>query len=161
MQKHLDNLAYVIASLGLVGIVPAARFWGSLLGIVLLYVTTWLYGLAPLLGLTVLGGSLTFMLLLSWYVRRAIAEDKEADIVLDRVAGVTMALAWLPQATIKFTMFGFGFFHVWLFVSAMAQRVYASDTKSTTGLVVLGSGEIALIALLTNIALRFLWWVTH
>lgn len=161
MQKHLDNLAYVVASLGLVGIVPAARFWGSLLGIVVLYIATWLHKLAPILGLTLLGGSVCFMLLISWYVRRSLSEDKEADIVLDRVAGVAIALAWLPGATIKFTLFGFGFFHVWLFLSAMAQRVYASDQKTTTGLVVLGSGEIALIAVLTNIALRFLWWVAH
>lgn len=161
MQKHLDNVAYVIASLGLVGVVPAARVWGSLLGVVFLWLTTWLYGLSSIIGLSVMGGGLTFMLLVSWYVRRDIPEEKEADIVLDRLAGVAIALAWLPGPTLKYILFGFCLFHVWLFISVLAQRVYAYDNKTATGGVTLSTGEIVLIACMANAALRFLWWVAH
>ena len=86
---------------------------------------------------------------------------KEADIVLDRLAGVAIALAWLPGATLKFLLFGFGMFHAWLFMSVLAQRVYAYDNKTATGTITLSAGEIALDAALVNITLRFLWWVTH
>lgn len=161
MQKHLDNVAYIVASLGLVGVIPAARVWGSLLGLVLLWLTSWLYSLSPLLGLTLLGGSIVFLLAVAWYVRRSVPEDKEADIVTDRLAGVTIALAWLPGATLKFLLFGFGLFHSWLFMSTLAQRVYGYDNKTTNGTVALSAGEIALVAVLVNITLRFLWWVTH
>lgn len=161
MQKHLDNLAYVIASLGLVGVIPAARMWGSLLGVVFLWVTTWLHSLSSVVGLSVFGGALTFMLLISWYVRRDIPEEKEADIVLDRLAGVALALAWLQGPTLKYVMFGFCVFHVLLFASILTQRVYAYDNKTATGTIALSTGEIVLIACMANIVLRFLWWVAH
>jgi hypothetical protein len=39
--------------------------------------------------------------------------------------------------------------------------VYAYDNKTATGGVTLSTGEIILIALLTNGALRFIWWLAH
>lgn len=161
MQKHLNNIAYIISSMGLVGIIPAARVWASLLGLLLLWVVSWLYAWSPILGLSFFGGSISFMLLVSWYVRRQVPEEKEADIVLDRLAGVAIALAWLPGATLKYLIFGFCVFHAWLFMSVLAQRVYAYDNKTATGSITLSAGEIALVAVLANIALRFLWWVAH
>ena len=58
MQKHLNNIAYVISSMGLVGIIPAARVWASLLGLVLLWLSSWLYSWMPVIGLSFLGAVL-------------------------------------------------------------------------------------------------------
>jgi hypothetical protein len=104
---------------------------------------------------------LGFLLGVSWFVRRDIPEEREADIVLDRIAGVAIALAWLPSVTLKFLLFGFCLFHLWVFVSVLAQRVYAYDNKTATGGVTLSTGEIVMIAVLTNIVLHFLWWLAH
>jgi len=161
MKQQLNNLAYVVASLGLVGVVPAARFWGSLLGLPLLWLFSYVHAISPVATLAGLVFTLFSMLALSWYVRRDITEEREADIVLDRLAGVVVTLLWLPTSAIKFLLFGFCFFHLWLFVSVLAQRVYAYDNKTATGGVTLSSGEILLIALLSNGALRFLWWLAH
>ncbi len=151
----------MVASLGLVGFVPAARVWGSLLGFVVWWFFAWLQGVAGFVGLLGMFAFLAAMLGISWFVRRDIPEEREADIVLDRIAGVAIALAWLPSVTIKFLIFGFCLFHTWLFISVLAQRVYAYDNKTATGGVTLSTGEIVMIAVLTNIVLHFLWWLTH
>lgn len=161
MKQKLSNIAYVIVSLGLVGLVPAARVWGSLLGIPLLWLFSWLHVLAPTVGLVSMASTLAIMFGLSWFVRRDVTEEREADIVLDRLAGVVVALAWLPSVTIKFLLFGFCVFHLWLFMSVLAQRVYAYDNKTATGGVTLSSGEILLLALMTNGVLHLLWWIAH
>ncbi|MDQ5890677.1 MAG: hypothetical protein QG604_551 [Candidatus Dependentiae bacterium] len=161
MKQKLSNIAYVIVSLGLVGLVPAARVWGSLLGIPLLWLFSWLHALAPTAGLVCMASTLAIMFGLSWFVRRDVTEEREADIVLDRLAGVVVALAWLPSVTIKFLLFGFCVFHLWLFMSVLAQRVYAYDNKTATGGVTLSSGEIVLLALMTNGVLHLLWWIAH
>ena len=161
MKQKLNNLVYVVASLGLVGLVPAARVWGSLLGIVLWWVFSWVQTMMPMAGFVGMLVTLTILAGISWYVRRDIPEEREADIVLDRIAGVALALAWLPSVTAKFLLFGFCFFHMWLFISILAQRVYVYDNKTATGSVTLSTGEILLIALLTNTALRLLWWIAH
>jgi len=161
MKQKLNNILYVITSLGLVGLVPAARVWVSLLGIPLVWFFTWLNGAAASTGFLVAGVFLLFLFGLSWYVRRTITEEREADIVLDRLGGVVIALSWLPSVTMKFMLFGFCLFHLWLFMSVLAQRVYAYDNKTATGGITLSSGEIFLVALLTNGALHLLWWLAH
>jgi len=161
MKEKFNNLAYVIASLGLVGVVPAARVWGSLLGFVLLWLLSFLKGTFPFAAPISFCLILALLFLVAWYVRRDVPEEREADIVIDRLAGVAVALAWLSELTPKFALFGFSLFHLWLFISVLAQRVYVYDNKTATGAVTLSSGEILLIALLTNGLLRVLWWITH
>ncbi|MDQ5940298.1 MAG: hypothetical protein QG632_24 [Candidatus Dependentiae bacterium] len=161
MKQKLSNIAYVIVSLGLVGLVPAARVWASLLGIPLVWLFAWLKNLTPSTGFIVMSAVLLVLFGLSWYVRRTITEEREADIVLDRVGGVVIGLSWLPSVTMKFMIFGFCLFHAWLFMSVLAQRVYAYDNKTATGGVTLSSGEIFLVALLTNGMLHALWWLAH
>ena len=161
MKQKLNNIAYLISSLGLVGLVPAARVWGSLLALPLWWVFTLLHSMSPVVSSAVMVCMLVSVFALSWYVRTDIAEEREAVIVLDRLGGVILALAWLPSITFKFLIFGFCLFHFWLFMSVLGQRVYAYDNKTATGGVTLSTGEIILIALLTNGALRFLWWLAH
>ncbi len=161
MKQKLSNIAYLITSLGLVGLVPAARVWGSLLALPVWWLFTFLQTVSPLaagISMTVVLG---IVFGLSWYVRREITEEREADIVLDRLGGVIVALAWLPSITFKFLIFGFCLFHFWLFMSVLGQRVYAYDNKTATGGVTLSTGEIVLIALMTNATLRMLWWLAH
>ncbi len=161
MKQKISNIAYVIVSLGLVGLVPAARVWASLLGIPLVWLFAWLNNLTPSTGFMAMSAVLLVLFGLSWYVRRTITEEREADVVLDRVGGVVIALSWLPSVTMKFMIFGFCLFHTWLFMSVLAQRVYAYDNKTATGGVTLSSGEIFLVALLTNGMLQALWWLAH
>jgi hypothetical protein len=161
MKQKLSNIAYMVSTLGLVGFIPAARVWGSLLGIFVWWFCSWLQGISGLIGVLGMLVVLGFLLGVSWFVRRDIPEEREADIVLDRIAGVAIALAWLPSVTFKFLLFGFCLFHLWLFVSVLAQRVYAYDNKTATGGVTLSTGEIVMIAVLTNIVLHFLWWLAH
>ncbi|MGD1997669.1 MAG: phosphatidylglycerophosphatase A [Candidatus Dependentiae bacterium] len=161
MTHNLHNLAYFIASLGPAGKLPAARIWGSALGVPLLLVIygigRWAPGLAFLLFAGLVGG----MLLVSTYARRGLDEEQEGAIILDRLAGVMIALVWLPQLTAKFVLFGFAVFHMWLFISVLAQRVYAHDNKTVSNNVILCSSEIALVAILSNLVLQFVWWVAH
>lgn len=161
MKQKLSNIAYVVASLGLVGYVPAARVWGSLLGVVLLWIFSLIHSFSSLTGFVFMALILGFLAGVSWYVRRDIPEEREADIVLDRIAGVSIALMGLPSLTVKFMLFGFCLFHAWLFISVLAQRVYVYDNKTATGSVTLSTGEIIVIALLTNGLLHFLWWLAH
>jgi hypothetical protein len=161
MKQKLNNIAYLISSLGLVGLVPAARVWGSLIALPLWWIFTLLHAMSPLASSGVMVLFLAIIFGISWYVRKDITEEREADIVLDRLGGVILALAWLPSITFKFLIFGFCLFHFWLFMSVLGQRVYAYDNKTATGGVTLSTGEIILIALLTNGALRFLWWLAH
>lgn len=161
MKQKINNIAYAIVSLGLVGLVPAARVWGSLLGLVVLWGYSLLASCMPYGAVAALAGLLIACFALSWFVRRDVPEEREADIVLDRLAGVVISLAFLPVFTVKFALFGFFLFHLWLFISVLAQRVYAYDNKTATGSLTLSSGEIFLIALLTNGLLRVLWWLAH
>ena len=161
MTQNLHNLAYFISSLGPVGTLPAARVWGSALGIPLLLAGYALSSWAPGLAFLFIVGLLAGMLLVSTYARRGLDEEQEGSIILDRLAGVIVALMWLPQLTVKFVLFGFAVFHMWLFFSVLAQRVYAYDNKTVSNNVILRSSEIILIAVMSNIALQFIWWVTH
>lgn len=161
MTQNLHNLAYFISSLGPVGNLPAARVWGSALGIPLLLAGYGISRWAPGLAFLFVVGLVLGMLFISTYARRGLDEEQEGRIILDRLAGVVVALVWLPQLTVKFVLFGFTAFHLWLFVSVLAQRVYAYDNKTVSNTVVLRSSEIILIAVMSNIALQFIWWVTH
>jgi len=161
MKQMLDTVAYRISSLGLVGLVPAARIWGSLLGILFLWLLGLLYSLSPMVCFITMGCALLFMFGISWYVRRFVPEEREADIVLDRIGGVMVSLAFLPAITVKFVLFGFCLYHFWLFVSVLCQRVYVYENKTSTGAVTLSSGEIFLVALLNNGLLHCIWWLTH
>jgi hypothetical protein len=161
MKQQLHNLAYHIVSLGLVGVLPAARLWASLLGVLFLWGVNGVALLSSTLAWGLFFVALFCMFALSWYVRQDISEEREADIVLDRIAGTALALVGLPSVTVKFLLFGFALFHFWLFMSVLGQRVYCHDNKTVSGNVILTAGEIALIALMTNGTLRFLWWLTH
>ena len=161
MTQNFHNIAYMIASLGPVGGFTGARLWGSVAGIPLLLVGYGMARWAPGLAFLFLAGLIGVILLLSAWARRGLDEEQESRIVLDRVAGVMITLVWLPQLTVKFVLFGFAVFHLWLFVSVLAQRVYAHDNKTLTNTVILRSSEIVLIAVMSNVALQFIWWVTH
>lgn len=161
MKQKINNIAYAIVSLGLVGLVPAARVWGSLLGLLLVFGYPLVAPHAPYGAPVVFAAILLFCFGLSWFVRRDAPEEREADIVLDRLGGVAVSLAFLPAFTLKFALFGFCLFHLWLFISVLAQRVYGYDNKTATGSLTLSSGEILLIAVLTNGLLRVLWWLAH
>lgn len=161
MTHNLHNLAYFISSLGPVGRLPGARIWASALGIPLLLIGYAIAPWAPGLAFMFVVGLVLAMLFVSTYARRGLDEEQEARIVLDRLAGVMVALVWLPKLTVKFVLFSFAVFHIWLFVSVLAQRVYAHDNATVSNTVILRSSEIVLIAVMSNIALQFIWWVTH
>ena len=161
MTHNLHSLAYFISCLGPLGRLPAARVWGSALGIPLLLTGYALRAWVPGFSFVFICLMVLAMLLVSTYARRGLDEEQEGSIVLDRLAGVVITLAWLPQLTAKLILFGFCVFHAWLFVSILAQRVYAHDNKTVSNNVILRSSEIVLIAVMSNVALQFMWWVTH
>jgi|GEM_PF-2274660 len=160
-MSKLQSSARMIATFGMVGNLPFARIWVSLLGVLFVLLGQSIFTITSMAGWIILGIVVGSMLGISAYVRTWFDKEKESEIVLDRVAGVIVSLLFLSKFTIKFTLFGFTLFHVWLFVSMLAQRVYGYNNKVLEGPLVLSTGEIALIAVFTNIVLHALWWITH
>lgn len=162
-MKNLYDLAFFAATFGPIGSLPAARIWVSALGVPLLLLAQFAGAFAPLSTLLVMGVLLSAICVLTAYVRRPLEdtdEEIEGTIVLDRIVGVVVALAFQPQLSIKIICFGFFVFHLWLFISALAQRIYA-ERKKMVELVILDTQEIVLLGVLSNLVIRLLWWIMH